>query len=74
MHFFAADFLDVKFRKIADLAEGVGGLTLRPGDVSHYLFLHASLIAKRKWHKSGGSDDWLSDFIGQVSPPVEDLY
>jgi hypothetical protein len=44
------------------------------GDVSRILFVGCSLVTKRQWHRSGGSDDWFNTCIGEILPPIEDLY
>ena len=43
-------------------------------DVSRLLLLSCSLITKRQWHKYYYLDDSYSTSIGEVLPPVEDLY
>lgn len=42
--------------------------------VSSIFFVYCSLTTKRAWHKYKTHDDGFNIFIGEVLPPVEDLY
>jgi hypothetical protein len=42
--------------------------------VSDMVFVYCSLKAKRAWHKYKSHDDGFNTLIGQVFPPIEDLY
>lgn len=42
--------------------------------VASLQFVYCSLKTKRAWHKYRTSDDGFSIFIGEVLPPIEDLY
>lgn len=42
--------------------------------VSSMEFVYCSLVTKRKWHKYRTYDDGFSVFLGEILPPIEELY
>lgn len=42
--------------------------------VSSMKFVYCSLVTKRQWHKYRTYDDGFSILIGEILPPIEDLY
>ncbi len=42
--------------------------------VSSMKFVYCSLVTKRKWHKYRTYDDGFSVFLGEILPPIEELY
>lgn len=73
---FPEDFYEVTWwmhdKKVATGKEFVFKPTIEM--VSSIQFVYCSLKTRRAWHKYGTYDDGFNVYIGEILPPIEDLY
>lgn len=73
---FSEDFYEITWwihdKKVATGKEFVFRPTIDM--VSSVQFVDCYLKTKRAWHKYRSHDDWFNIYIGEILPPIEDLY
>lgn len=73
---FPEDFYEIAWfmhdKKVGEGKEFVFKPTVKM--VSSHQFIYCSLATKREWHKYINHDDGFNIYLGEILPPIEDLY